>query len=282
MTGGARPMMGLITAAVVVGLLSHAPPEARSRRLEDGKTIVVPFKMLPTNHMVVEAKLNGKGPYRFVFDLGAPVTLLSNSVAEATGAIPKGAPRSFLMSARGEGKVERMEFGELEAEDVPVVVMDHPALRALSGMFSRPLAGIIGYTFWAHYKMTIDYQAKEMTFEPVDFEVRNLMEELPARLAGPKQAKTVVLAPRGIFGLRVGSAEGSRGVSITRVVLGSAAEDAGLREGDLLTTFDGRWTTSVADVYHAAEKVAPGKETAVVVMRAGEEVTLKIRPREGL
>jgi hypothetical protein len=272
----------LITAAAVVGVLAQAPREASSRRLADGQTVVVPFKMLPSNHMVVEAKLNGKGPYRFIFDLGAPVTLLSNTVAEATGAISKSAPRSFLMSARGEGKVERMEFGLLEAKDVPVIVMDHPALRALSGIFSRPLAGIIGYTFWAHYRMTIDYQAREMTFAPVDYEVRNLMEDLPARLSGSKEAKTVVLAPRAMFGLGVGAPGGAAGVPITRVVPGSAADEAGLHEGDLITTLDGRWTTSVADVYHAAEKVAPRHETSVEILREGKPLTLKLTPREGL
>ena len=48
-------------------------------------TAAVPFEMLPTNHMLVEARINGKGPYHLIFDLGAPVTLLSNRVSEATG-----------------------------------------------------------------------------------------------------------------------------------------------------------------------------------------------------
>ena len=45
---------------------------------------VVPFKMLPTNHMLVEARINDKGPYHLIFDLGA-VTLLSNRVARQRG-----------------------------------------------------------------------------------------------------------------------------------------------------------------------------------------------------
>ena len=110
----------------------------------DPETVVVPFKMLPSNHMVVDAKLNGKGPYRLIFDLGAPVTLLSNRAAEAVGAIDKKAPKSFLMSVRGEGKVDKVEFGDLEAVDVPVIVMDHPVLDALGGVFGRRLEGSSG------------------------------------------------------------------------------------------------------------------------------------------
>src|SRR5581483_4228147 len=122
--------------------------------------------VLPSNHMVVEAKINGKGPYRLIFDLGAPVSLLSNHAAEDAGAVDKKTPRGFFMGIRGEAAIRKLELGGLTADDVPVVVMDHPYLKALSaaeagpdvplfrnllGTTGRPLEGIIGYTFWAHY-----------------------------------------------------------------------------------------------------------------------------------
>ena len=48
--------------------------------------------MLPTNHMLVRAKINGKGPYRLIFDLGAPITLLSNRAGEASGVVEADGP----------------------------------------------------------------------------------------------------------------------------------------------------------------------------------------------
>ena len=63
-----------------------------------------------------------------------------------------------------DGKFPPIEMGKLVAEDLPVLILDHPPLTALSGFFSKPLDGIIGYTFWAHYKLTIDYQARKMTW----------------------------------------------------------------------------------------------------------------------
>ena len=245
----------------------------------------MPFTLLPSNHMVVEAKLNGKGPYRFIFDLGAPVTLLSNRAAEAAGAIDKDAPKSFLMGARGEGKIARVEMGELKAEDLPVIVLDHPALKALSGFFERPLDGIIGYTFWARYKTTIDYKDLKLTFAPVDFKVRDLMKDLPAQLSGPKVAKTIILAPRGLWGLVLEAPAGgidSPGVPIKAVVPGSPAEVAGLKAGDVLTSLDGRWTTSIPDAYSAAEKAEPGVPTTAVFLREGKEVAVTITAREGI
>lgn len=247
--------------------------------------VVVPFEMLPSNHMVVQAKVNGKGPYRFIFDLGAPVTLLSNHAAEESGAIAKDAPRSFLMSTRGEGKIDTFEMADLKARDVPVLVMDHPVLKALGSAIGRKLEGIIGYTFWAHYRMTIDYQAKQMTFVPVDFEVRDLMKDLPSRLAGPKKAKTLVLAPHGLFGLSVDEPEGglkAPGVPISSVLNDSPAQQAGLKVGDVLVSLDGRWTTSVTDAYAAALGAQPGQPVKLVILRNGQERTVTVTPKEGL
>lgn len=277
-------MASLMVSAGCVGFaltLSARP----SPEPPPGGSVVVPFEMLPSNHMVVQAKVNGKGPYRFIFDLGAPVTLLSNHAAEESGTIDEDAPRSFLMSTRGEASIDKFEIGGLKADDVPVLVMDHPVLDALGSVLNRKLEGIIGYTFWAHYRMTIDYQAKQMTFVPVDFEVRDLMKDLPSRLAGPKKAKTLVLAPHGLFGLRVGDSEGglkAPGVPVLAVLSGSPADSAGLKPGDVLVSLDGRWTTSVTDTYAAALAVEPDQPVKLVYLRKGEERTVSVTPKEGL
>ena len=48
------------------------PPSQPAAKPDKAKTkAVVPFEMLPTNHMLVEARINDKGPYHLIFDLGA-------------------------------------------------------------------------------------------------------------------------------------------------------------------------------------------------------------------
>ena len=166
------------------------------------------------------------------------------------------------MGMRGEGKIKTLEVGELKAKDLPVIVLDHPTLKALGGFLGRPLDGIIGFTFFARYRTTIDYQAKMMTLEPVDFEVRDLIKDLPDRLAGPKVARRRVLAPAGLWGLTLGEpVDDGAGVAIKTVRPGSPAEAAGLKPGDVLTTLDGRWTTNVADAYAAAAAATPGRRS---------------------
>lgn len=283
----AAALLGLAATLAPTGapapVPAAAPPAARARAQARA---VVPFETLASNHMVVSARINGAGPYRLIFDLGAPVTLISARAAEGAGVIKKGAARSLFFAARGEERVKELKVGDLTASDLSVVVMDHPALRALGAQLGRRLDGIIGFTFFARYKTTIDYAAREMTFEPVDFALPDLLKDLPARLAGPKVARRVVLAPGALFGLTVappadGDAAPGAGVSVTAVAPGSAAAAAGLRPGDLLTALDGRWTTSVADAYAAAAAATPGRPVAAVVLRGGQEHTLTVTPREG-
>lgn len=271
-----RICLGVLTVGLVASL---APPLLARQEPPSGAT--VPFEMLPTNHMVVEARLNDKGPYRLVFDLGAPITLLSSKAAEASGAVDKDTPRSFLFGMRGEAKVDTLQVGDLKAENVPVVVMDHPALKALGEALKQPLDGIIGYTFFARYKVSIDYQARRMVFTPVDSTVRDLMKDLPDRLLGPKVAKSRVVAPRGLWGLTLDEPT-DLGVPIKTVLPGSPAADAGLQPGDVLTTLGGRWTTTIADTYAAASAVPPGQAAPVVVLRDQKEQTLTVTPRDGL
>ena len=261
--------------------VKEAPGQKKKATVTKG---VVPFELLATNHMVVQARLNGQGPYHLIFDLGAPITLLSNRAGEASGVVKKAAPKSILFSLRGEAVIDRLELGGLTVRKLPAIVLDHPAVRILGEVLGKPLDGIIGFTFFARYRTTIDYQKREMTFEPVDFEVKNLMKDLPERLVGPKVMRTRVLAPGALFGLTVGEPGGgvsAPGVPVMAVCEGSPAAAAGLKRGDVLTALDGRWTASVTDAYAAAAGAVAGRPVAAVILRDGREITLSVTPHEG-
>ena len=95
----------LAIAAVLALALASPSPKAEDAK-PAAKAVEVPFELLGTKHMVVKAKLNGKGPFRLVFDLGSPVTLLGNDAARKSGVVDEKAPRSFLFAASGEAKVK--------------------------------------------------------------------------------------------------------------------------------------------------------------------------------
>ena len=87
-----------------------------------------------------------------------------------------------------------------------------------------------------------------------------------------------------MWGIRLGKPTGgldAPGVPVAAVVDGSPAQRAGIKPGDEITTLDGRWTASIADVFAAAADAEPGRAAEVVIIRDGKEMTLSITPAEG-
>src|SRR6266852_9448449 len=116
----------LAVALVVVPVTAAAPVPGKMN-----KPVVVPFGILKTGHMTVMVKINGKGPYKLIFDTGAPITLLNNKVARESGLL-KGVkkPLFTFFGSMGDVKVKEIEVGGQKAENVVAVVMDHPTVEA--------------------------------------------------------------------------------------------------------------------------------------------------------
>src|SRR5271166_5341819 len=132
-------VFGLSHLRVHAGAEPQAPPQAPASSPAAKARAVVPFSMLPSNHMLVRAMINGKGPYRLIFDLGAPITLLSNQAGEASGVVKANAPKSFLFAMRGEAEVAKLQAGDLTVTKLPVIVFDHPALKVLGNVLGSPI-----------------------------------------------------------------------------------------------------------------------------------------------
>ncbi len=262
---------------------------ALAARAEDApKPVVVPFEILPSGHITVMAKVNGKGPYKLIFDTGAPMALLNNKIAKEADLL-KDAPKPLfsLFGSMGEVKVKELLVGEQSAADMSAMVMDHPTVQAISDAFkdkAGPIDGIVGFPFFARFDMTLDYQAKTMTLKPSGYKPPNVMDAMQKALTESLSGEPKVLAPAAQWGIVAAKKKGDEdaGVDVTAVRDGSPAAAAGIKVGDRLLTLDGRWTDTLVDLYTAAGHVKPGVTAAVVVKRDGKEVTLKVKPVAGL
>ena len=96
--------------------------------------VTVPFELLLTKHIVIEVKINGKGPYRVIFDTGAPVSLINSKTAKETGLLSKNATASLFnfFGPVEQAAIRTLEIGGLKARSVPVIVMDHPTVEMMS------------------------------------------------------------------------------------------------------------------------------------------------------
>jgi len=273
--------MKLRISAAAVLLLSAVSVRAG----EAPKAFTVPFDTIKTQHIIVKVKINGKGPYTLIFDTGAPDSLVNNKLAKETEIIGKNAKGLALFGARGQFKIKTLEAGDLKADNLSVMVVDHPTVTAISNLLG-PIDGIIGFTFFARYKMTIDYQKKVMTFTPNDYTPPDAMTAiLKMMLASPPERETPkVLAPGGLFGFQVAKDAGDEepGVTVKAVVPDSPAAAAGLKAGDRLLTLDRRWTDTIGDCYYAASRVRAGQAVPATVRRDGKELTVSIKANAGL
>lgn len=213
---------------------------------------------------------------------------MNNKVAKESGLLDKkdkgGLP--LFGAAPAPKTIKKLEIGGLTLEGMPTMVMDHPTVSAIAEAVG-PIEGIIGFPFFVRYKMTIDYEKKEMTLTPNGYvpgdAMQGMMEKLMGATSG-KKPEPSILAPAAVWGFDVSREKDDEaaGVVVGKVLAKSPAAAGGLKEGDRLLTLDGRWTDTVGDTFLAASLVKPGKAVALVVKRDGKDVTLTVTPGKGL
>jgi hypothetical protein len=267
----------VISAGLLVMLLAgpSRSDEAASR------PVTVPFEIIQSKHITIMVKINGMGPYRVIFDTGAPLTLLSTKVSKAAGIKGGGSPFAMLAFG-GEVKIKTLAVGDVTAKNVPVMVMDHPYLMLMSKMLV-PVEGLVGFPFFARYKTTIDYQAKTLTLIPSGYDPPEFLKSLMKTFMDRNKPPTQVLAPAGQWGFKAAkdAKDEEAGVIVKHVLSGSAAALAGLKAGDRIISLDGRWTDSVEECYRAAGHVKPGTAAKVVVKRDDKDIEVVIEPAAG-
>ncbi len=261
--------LAFLTLALVPALV-HA---------DEPKAIRVPFQMLSSQHMTVMATVNGKGPFRFVFDTGAPFTLINNKVGKDAGIFPPNFKPSIftLLTNQVQFTIDTIDIGGLKLDKVDCMAFDHPTVNAIAKYEDTELYGIIGFNVFGRYRTTIDYKTKTMEFVPSGFQPPNMIEKMSKMMSGGETMMTRVLAPGGLLGVRLSKEAGDKqaGVTVADVFAGSPAEKAGLKAGDRLLTLDDRWTDSIADCFEAAAYVKLGTPAQLEIERAGKKMTLR-------
>jgi membrane-associated protease RseP (regulator of RpoE activity) len=258
---------------------------------EDAKPQKVKFDLVSSGHFIVKVKLNGHGPYNLIFDTGAPTCLITPKIAKEAGLTKDATDKPLIpiFGMMGQVVVKDFQVGDVKAEGVGAMILNHPTVEAFSEAFKDKygsIEGIVGFPFFARYKMTVDYKNEEMTFVPSGYKPGDIMQDLMQTMMSSfgKKPEPKVAAPAGLWGLEVDKSKSDEeaGVDVKEVLAGGPAAAAGLKAGDRVLTIDGRWTDSVTDAYQAASFVKPGKSAVVVVKRDGKEVKLTVSPKPGL
>jgi len=129
------------------------------------------LEMPPSGKVVVSAKggvefdalINGKGPFRLIFDSGAGVNALNPTIARQLGLRVEGPSQIILGAGSGSlteqaANVALVRIGDLALHDQKFYIMPMPW-----GDRSGPV-GAVGYELMRRLVVTVDYEREQLAF----------------------------------------------------------------------------------------------------------------------
>lgn len=263
-----------------------------------GRSYKIPYRLTNTNHYLVRVRLNGKGPFNFLVDSGAPALYVGTEAAKAIGLKP--AEEDFWTS------LDRLDLeGGATLTNLKARVEDPFQLTGMNalGLPGASIDGILGFTILARFKMEFDPTRDRMTWTRIDYQprdpfvprlVKGKKAEAPPpeiqamQLLGPMMKFAAVLVgkqpedelhPRGFLGVEL-VADGGQ-VRVAEVLADSAAAKAGVRKGDHVVRILDRDIDDLKAAHAAVALIRSGAEIPLTVRRGEETLDLTLTAGEG-
>lgn len=134
-----------------------------------GKEVAtVPFELI-NNRPFVKIMINGKGPFRFVIDTGASMSVLSDKTAAALGVKPvaKGG-NARAIGGSGTfpilyGLLDSIAIGETRVDVVPIYI--RTVHSSPDSPESERSDGYLGLSVLSHFAVTLDYRERQMLMD---------------------------------------------------------------------------------------------------------------------
>jgi hypothetical protein len=278
-----------IVLLTTVALAPAARPQPAPAAKAEAKAIQVPYRLTNTHHVMVRAKINGKGPFNFIVDTGAPALFVAKKVADTSG---------VKADATGRATFDRFEVeGGVVFEKQWGKVDDLFQLNGMNGMglAGVELHGVIGYNVLAQYRIEYDFTRPKLAWTKLDYEPQSIGgiggRSAPAGLdaiggimkfLGGLMGMQANLAvqPRGFLGAEF--ADGDNGVSVASVLAAGPAAKAGLKPGDRVRRIGDAKTESAKDCLAALAKEPEGAKLTFSIVRDGRDQQITVELGKGL
>jgi hypothetical protein len=258
---------------------------------KDAKSFEIPYKFTAANHIVVRAKINGKGPFNFVLDTGAPALFV---------AVPVGKKAKVKADDDGWADLDKFELeGGLVIKKARARIETPFQLEGMNGlgMAGLEIHGLMGYNILAKYRMTFDFTSDKLVFTELDYkpeqpfslkgkagggigglEMMGKAMALIGKIMGRKATPEITL--RGFYGLTLENGDGNPVVS--SVLEKGPAGEAGLKKGDEITKVNGKEVTNVAELLAIVSKTPAKSKVKLVVKRDGKFEEITLETQEGI
>lgn len=213
--------------------------------------VEVPFRLAGVDCplLLVPATVNDRGPYEFILDTGAGMSLLSPRTAEALAIMPNGVREGAGAGGRvavSLGRVDSLAVGGARSDAMPIAITAE--VDRIGHAVGERIDGNLGYDFLRAFRLTLDYgnRVLRLTRGPdggPDAEDAD-GDGIPFRLAAP--VKPLVLLSVFVNGTGPHSFVLDTGASVT--VLSSSVASAvgiGTDTADAMTGAGGRLRATV-------------------------------------
>jgi hypothetical protein len=290
-------VLPLFSLIVLLSAPAGQAAQTPSTPTEALQSYSVPYRLSDAKHLVVRAKINGRGPFNFIVDTGAPAIYLSKEAAQKAGVKP---------DEKDWGVFDRMEIeGGAVLEKMEARIEEPMQISSMNsiGLAGIHLDGVFGYSLLARFRIELDLTQPAMTwtklnYEPPRLNLRELlsgppitpsanymeMEKLAKTLRSQFKRAAAEIVTRGFLGIEL--AEKQEMVRVQAVLPRSPAEEAGLKAGDQITqagmeSGDLQAVRLSQEVRKLFAKVAPGDVVRIRVLRSNRPLTLSVRAGKG-
>lgn len=160
-------MKQLLICITALTLLSvFFPHSVNCQELKKIRLVEVPFEFY-RNSVIVQVKVNGKGPFNMLLDTGTSPSVIELETAQELGLKLK--PINNENKGENSGKLapsetilSRLSLGSLEANDVAALAIK--SLAGISQQLGKPLQGVLGYSLLKDRIVQFDYSKQVIRF----------------------------------------------------------------------------------------------------------------------
>jgi membrane-associated protease RseP (regulator of RpoE activity) len=252
----------------------------------EATTYNVPFRLTATEHVLVRAKINGKGPFNFILDTGAPALFVSTAV---------GKKLDLTTDKSGWATLDRFALeGGAVVTKAKARIEDPFQLEGMNGLglAGAHIDGIIGYNILARFRIEFDFTKDKLGFTALDYDPPppqglgggsggvgglDTMAAIMKFLGGflGQKAEPDIILP-GFWGMQL--SDDKDGVQVKSVLAKSPAARAGLQAGDRITQVQGRKVAAAADFRREVSKLPAGASARLTIARQEmtKEVTVQL------
>ena len=277
----------VVSAAISSKLVGDVKPPPEKHIPQLGKQFQVPYQLTDTNHFLVRARINGKGPFNFLVDSGAPALFIASETAKKIGIKPN---QSEFWTPIDRLDLEGGAYliGIKARVDDPFQLVGMNAL----GLPGTSIDGILGFTILARFRLEIDLTRDRMVWTRLDHEPPDIA--VPKSKVGEQGGAPIGIQamsalgplakglaflmgkqpavdhqPRGFLGLEWSEKDnaGRKVVFIVAVLDGSPAARSGIRPGDQIVRLNDHDIDSLKDAQTALANIHAGEQIALIVDR---------------